>query len=939
MVEIAFEDVTRAIRDRDPQLGELLVRYLDQDDPSPGKRELPTAKDLENEDWEYEDPDVPEGASTIDKLREQVGEHAMRGKTASERKLARREAWQAAMASTFQPPRLRLGTILVELYQAGDPQGRAALAHVFKHGKLGWGVWRAIKTIYKLAEAGHDVEMLGVIGYRFDVLARSSLRRGEIGAGTMIYIRRRVWRYLRTLGKAVPDAYPTFAAEVLRHYPEGPYGGTSWVAANIWGWKYRKGQRDAAFPPPGDLDARAFPDAWKLSPAPLLRLLDQAENEHVLQFAIRSLRADHPLALRAIEPAWLARIGRRPAPALHNFVMSLFKDSAELHQSRLRALGLHDVVLGWLASDDDDARAYALEYATAHAPDMPVADLVKLVVETDDGPRLYPEVVKFASARLEAMPAQTLGLAVIAQLLTEEATRDWAVVKFGQGFRPADLDAQTFFRIANKDDDAREALVKIYGGVAAIPAGHLTAMLDDEDVDYDAREWAVEALGKRTARDIGVGWIQKALESRRLSDEIQPFLDEKMLVGDQLDVEWAKGLVAKPRLRLLALRILGDRMLVTPARIGLDWLLDLARSSDQQLHEFAHKLLLEHFAPADFAGPGATEAAGLDRLWELAAGKGRAEQVRTFAQTYLKAHHPVIGPNLAEARQLGIQPRLDHDAYPLDRLRPLFADDRADVRRFAAAIAREEIVRWGDPVLIYALAASPFREPRTLGNELLLSLVAPADQPSGERIPAEWLDGRQLFALAESPYKATREAALTLIRRTYERVGGAERLAWLMESPERDVRLFAVRLFWDRHRPRPVPGDWTPPKDTGVPLGGEPFASTDALRQFLRTILLGLPPGRLEKRDPLPGGAMPERPLAASIAKRRLVEAVRALGEADAEFARVLAPVLVEMSASVAKGEWQACVAALAAMRLAHPDLGNFGLPPGKQTVKARSAP
>ena len=48
------------------------------------------------------------------------------------------------------------------------------------------------------------------------------------------------------------------------------------------------------------------------------------------------------------------------------------------------------------------------------------------------------------------------------------------------------------------------------------------------------------------------------------------------------------------------------------------------------------------------------------------------------------------------------------------------------------------------------------------------------------------------------PVKATREIALTLVRRHYERIGGARRLAWLMESPDREVRLFAVRLL---HRP------------------------------------------------------------------------------------------------------------------------------------------
>jgi len=926
MVEIAFTDVERAIKDRDPQLGDLLVRYLDQDDPTPGKAELPTAADLERDDWEYADPDLPEGAATLARLRQQVADQVMRGKTATERKLARREAWDAAMASPYTPPRLRLGAILVEVYQQGDAAGRAALAHVFAKGRLGWGVWRAIKTIYKLAEASHDVRMLGVIGCRFDLLASTPRQGSEIGAGTMIYLRRRVWRYLRRVGQAVPDAYPTFAVEVLRHYPAGigAYQ-ASWVAANIWGHASLRGQRVGTFRPPTSLDARAFPDTWKVSPAPLLRLLDQAHNDLVIQFAINALRADHPLALRAIEPAWLARLGRRPSAALHSFVVSLFKDSAELHQSRLRALGLHDVVLGWLRSPAQDARAYALEYATAHAPDIGVDELVALL-----GNNAAAEVVKFASSRLEAMPAQTIGAAVLARLLRENATRDWATVRFAQAFRPTDLDVDTFVDVAVTGEAARTALVKIFGQSTAIPAGHLIKLIADPRIDHRTTQWVLAELGKRTAAEIGIKWIQQAIEDKRLTDAVARWLQGDMLVGDKLDVAWVKGLIAKPRLRALALRILGDRRVITPARIGLDWLLDLARSADEELHTFAHRLLLEHFAPEDFAGPGASRAAGLDRLWDLAAGKGRPEQVRAFAHTYLKAHHPTLGLQLAEARQLGIKPKLDHGDYPLARVKPLLSDGRADVRRYAAAITSEEIVRWGDAVLIYALAASPNREPRTLGIELLLALVAPPDAAGGERVPAAWLDGRQLFALAESSFKATREAALTLIRRAYERVGGAERLAWLMESPERDVRLFAVRLFWDRHRPRQVPDDYKPPRDVGAPLGGERFAGMDALRQFLRTILLGLPPGRLEQRDALPGGAMPERPLAASIAKRRLIEAVRELGEAEAEFARVLAPVLQEMSASVAKGEWQACVAALASMRIAHPDLGDFGLPPAR---------
>jgi hypothetical protein len=919
MVEIAFIDIERAIRDRDPQLGDMLCRYLEQSDPEPGKAELPTAADLDNPSWEWDDPDVPDGAMTLSKLRQQVGAAALRGKTATEAKLARREAWGAALASPYTPPRLRLGALLIEMYDAGDAAGRAALAHVFANGRLGWGVWRAIKAIYKRAEAAHDLRMLGVIGCRFD--RSGNITSSEVGAGTITYIRSRVWRYLRTIGRHVPDAYPAFAVEVLRHYPagHGPHT-SSWVAANIWGWKNLRGGRIGAFTPPRNmLDARAYPETWKVSPAPLLRLLDQAENDTVIGFAIASLRADHPLSLRAVEPAWLARLGRRPSPALHSFVLALIKDSAELHQSRLRAVGLHEVVLGWLRSSAADARAYALEYATAHAPDLSVLELVALLALRSN------DVVEFASRRLADMAAADIGAPVLIRLLRHFATRDWAATKFSQGFAPGDIDVAAFIDVAVSDDQARAALVKVYGGNAkAIPAAYLTALLADARVDHRARNWALNELGKRSAADIGIAWIQRAIEDRELGDAVQRWLSASMLNNDKLDVDWLKGLIAKPRLRALALATLGDRRLITPARIGLDWLLEMARSADNELHTFAHRLLLEHFAPEDFAEAGGDRAAGIERLWQLAAGKGRPEQVRAFGQIYLRAHHPVVGLTLAEAKQLGIKPKLAHDDYPLARVRPLLVDDRADVRRFAAGIAQQEIVRWGEAELLYALAGSGFPEPRRVGIELLLSLAAAGD---GAKVPASWLDGRALFTLAESPYKATREAALTLIRRAYDRVGGAERLVWLMESPERDVRLFAVRLFWDRHRPRPVPEDYKPPRDVGAPLGGERFADTAALRQFLRTILFGLPPGRLEQRDALPDGAMPERPLPASIAKRRLIEAVRDLGEADAEFARVLSPVLIEMSASVAKGEWQACVAALAAMRLAHPDLGSFGLP------------
>jgi len=162
---------------------------------------------------------------------------------------------------------------------------------------------------------------------------------------------------------------------------------------------------------------------------------------------------------------------------------------------------------------------------------------------------------------------------------------------------------------------------------------------------------------------------------------------------------------------------------------------------------------------------------------------------------------------------------------------------------------------------------------------------------------------------------------LTLIRRLYERIGGAERLAWLMDSPERDVRLFAVRLFWDRHRPKPWPADFAPRATVGAALGTERFADLAALRQFARTVMFGLPPGRVGERDPIaPGAPRPERALPASIAKRRLIEALRDVALDERELAEAIAPVLVEFTSSTAKGEWHASLQALTALRARHPE-------------------
>jgi hypothetical protein len=136
-----------------------------------------------------------------------------------------------------------------------------------------------------------------------------------------------------------------------------------------------------------------------------------------------------------------------------------------------------------------------------------------------------------------------------------------------------------------------------------------------------------------------------------------------------------------------------------------------------------------------------------------------------------------------------------------------------------------------------------------------------------------------------------------------------------------------VRLLWEKHRPTHLPEGWKPAKkgdNEVVPHVGaaERFPNVEALRAFVRRMLYGLPPGRSkEGRED-----MVARRLSASTAKRRVIELVRDLGLEDESFARVVAPVLGEFTGSLAKGEWQSCLASLVRLRAAHPGVELGGL-------------
>jgi hypothetical protein len=347
-----------------------------------------------------------------------------------------------------------------------------------------------------------------------------------------------------------------------------------------------------------------------------------------------------------------------------------------------------------------------------------------------------------------------------------------------------------------------------------------------------------------------------------------------------------------------------------------------------------------------------TSELGLRRLWEMATSPGAAEApVAAFARHYIRRHHPEIAKAETE-RPVDPGAEVPASFLTLERVKPLFSENRKPLRDFALLLARWEFARWAPPVEeIIALSELPYADVRQFVASALLADEAP--EHKRYRLDPSVLTPAAVYRFVESVDEATRELGMELIRRQARLQLPAE-LFRLTESPDRKVRAFVVRNLRALYRDRGITDGWTPPppppqpttgpaarkaaekamelRGPGAPARPEQLpASAAELRQFLRRSLLELPPGRLppekvEEEAPAKAGtaqapAAKLKPLPARQAKLALVETVRDVAVADADFAAVVLPVLDEFLLSRGASEHAAALVAVTRSRHAHPSL------------------
>jgi hypothetical protein len=859
---LTLDDVRRAWDTRDPELSRLIAQLAEQPDPVP-------------------DRPVREGAPTFDQFLYEIKSPQFRKKPKDEQahvRVERMKVLEAPDAEVPLPDRLKLHTIIRDLWAADDPFARSCLLEEIATSPLTYGPWRALKRIFKESEAKRDTEVYGALAARLDAeFSRHGHR--SISAQTLAYLVRRAWRFLRRVGVQLPATYADTAVDTLCRYPDDTNWRNTWVANHVFFHEAKQYGRShfrygwGKYPSPGHLKDRAFADLWKRSPRPLFTLLERARADAVREFAAAALKADFRAALRDVEPVWVVRLVAVQSKAIDEFVVWLLQNVPTFEQGNFRKAGLHDAVLRLLDSPADAARVYAANYARTHARDLPVSELVRLANNSHEAVR------KLAQDLLsERDPRKDVGLAAWGELLETQYGFKFAAAVIPQHFGAKELTPERFAdRLLSPSQQAFEfakgLLPKVHPPERLGPAFYLGVLkrLDPQDarkaqrvLSYATGELArfdlntVESDGLRWLALFPGGWWH-----------VSRWIDEGKLRPQALGVGFLKALAFHPDWEtdpwLTAFRAstggwanelafdesraqqvlgwLGDVRKFSPAEVGFDWLMKLVARTEPLYHDFAVETMTKSFAPADFGPPVATgglagQPTTVDLLRASFVFTGKLSTMsRDEAEAKVKAANGVVAGSVTKNL---------HYLVIGDEGSPLYGQGKkgskqVKAEQLNAAGANIRIV--SETLFLQMLAGQQRQvsEDATLaGCRRLWELAiapGPADAPVGKFARQYIRKHHPILGaqLADRPVDPGTEVPLSFL--TFELV------APLFAETRKPLREFALELAkYDFAR-------WNPPIDALVAMTELPFA--DVRRSVAKALLADdTPENRLFRLDP-----------------------------------------------------------------------------------------
>ncbi len=959
---ITLNDVNRAWISRDPALPDLIIRMSEQGDPRPEKPFKGHGA------WDYSSfvqrslRDIPWDEDDEKRMR------------------ARTEAWRVMEAPDAEhplPDRFRLYVVLLELWKENGLYERDCIFRVIDRVRFRWGVWRAVKRIFKEAETRDDTEMLGALNARLDGGRYGGIDGREVRSWTVMYLRRRAWRYLRQRAAALPAAYVDTAVDFLRFYSDEFSPNPQWTQQHILCHESGDYTHASFWMRPSAknfLEYRPYGELWERSPRPLFTLLERARSENIRECAVAALKTDFPVALRESRPDWVARLITIRSQKIDEFVVWLLSNVPRFAQDKFKELELHEPVLRLLDSGSKEARKYAAEYARVYARDLELERLLVLINHDEK------EVRALARDLLESRDPRTdVGLEAWGSLLGSSHADEYAREMILKNFNAAEL-TPTWFRERLLEPDsfsfASEKLLEIHSR-ESLSAGYFSEMLDDGRLSKGVAKFAWKQilhyapldqdvlrrfyLLKWTHRDFAAAADEGKIEPRDLGADFlkavayRPLWDANEFIGNLIDGERRlrpHGETVPEFGERRALEWLGDFRRFNSDELGADWLLELARRTEAAYHEWAADYMVRGMAPEAFAREGKS---GPEFLWDLLNGPGKDDEPgRLFAARYLRERDLDMAPGGGPA---GHEGRVESSFVDYEKGRTLILNERANLRALGLDYARRRMAAWQPDVdQVLELCESNFMAVRDFTAKALLA----DDEPKNRafRIDAEAWSADDVYRFCESLRDFTRNLGMQIISRA-PKFAKPDELFRLTESPDRRIRFFVIQTIWDLYRGRGITLSWTPPPDlqtdegktdskkkeenqeaaeqksdvaaeTGADMpdmsaggrsiaerrGEGEIAGRENLRNFLRRVLFEIPPARYSG-----GSGKRVRVLPARKAKLYMIEVLRELSVEHVEFARLTVPLLTEFMHSRGKSEHAACLVALTRIHETHPRL------------------
>ena len=613
-MHLSLSDIEQAWELKDPNLVDYIVALAKQADPE-------LAQPLRDE------------ALTFDRFLQVIFSWDFRQKSAEEQKTYRVEQLHLLASDDAEvalSERLKLHTFMLLLWTDNTYYARAVLIDIIRSVPMIYGPWKALKHIYKSAETNSDYQILAEISARCDANYNRHLSNP-----TMIYMRRRAWRYLRKLGESLPVCYPDAAIHFLAAYPDATNWHHAWVANHIF-YHQTNNYNSIGFGYNADshnlLKNRAFAETWQRSETPLLRLLSMAKSEKVRKFACDALKQDFKVILRDVDPAWIISLATLAdkSSAVDNLIVWLLQNSPKLEQHQFHDLQLHDVVIALLESNDSKAQQYAIAYIKSHARDLPLSELRRLSINN------HAHIVKLVQLLIaERHPRDEIGLSLWGELLEKKQHNQFAEKALREYFGRKELSAEWFQQrlISTTRSSFRfvsQYLLELHP-LKNLGIGYFQTIAEQlnphHDQAYEVSQFVLESLGQLAIHQLPAEFVQTALLNPLFSDQIIEWIDNSTIKAETLPLDYYQSLVYEPdwnnsdfiqtlkksdKIAVQPLTFneslaedvrewLSDVRRFSPEKLGFEWLMTLVNREEEAYHDFAVDLMVKAFLPADFA--------------------------------------------------------------------------------------------------------------------------------------------------------------------------------------------------------------------------------------------------------------------------------------------------------------------------------------------------